>query len=226
MRQYGKKGRQNRIYAQQGDDDARHVVYREHVARAEAAAEQVDGEREQYPPHDSPQEETHDGGAAAQQRGHILRAVHAHVEHGEEGQKIRYDHHEVGQREDEHRREVLPEIISSRAVLADLRHGVLEEDIDADDHHEDAAYDLQYDAVLLDLRLQHRVEEERDDGHKRIAAGHTHARGQPRAAAFAQRALYAQHGHGPHGDRRSHAHAQSSEQYLDYVYEHSSTGIT
>lgn len=221
MGQYVEKGRENGVDAQHPDYNARHVVYREHVARAEAAAEEVDGQRQQRPPHHRPAQEAHDGGTAAHERGDILRAVHADVEHGEEGQDVGYYDHEVGHREDKHRREVLPQVVAAGAVLAYLRHGVLEEDVDADDHHEDTAYDLQHDAVLLDLRLQHRVEEEGDDGHERIAAGHAHARGEPRTAVLAQRALYAQHGDGPHGDRRSDAHAQAPEQYLDYVYEHS-----
>ncbi len=48
----------------------------------------------------------------------------------------------------------------ARAVAADLRHGILCEDVDADDHHEDAADDPQQRVVLLDLGLEHRVEEE------------------------------------------------------------------
>ena len=43
-------------------------------------------------------------------------------------------------------------------VAADLRHGILREDENADDHHEDAADHTQQCVVLLDLGLEHRIE--------------------------------------------------------------------
>jgi hypothetical protein len=59
----------------------------------------------------------------------------------------------------------------SEVLPARLRHGILCEDENADDHHEDAADHPQQRVVLFDLGLEHRVEEQCGHGHERIGAG-------------------------------------------------------
>ena len=56
-------------------------------------------------------------------------------------------------------------------VAAYLRYGVLGENVDADDYHEDAAYHAQQGVVLFDLGLEHRVKKQCGHGHERIGAG-------------------------------------------------------
>lgn len=54
-------------------------------------------------------------------------------------------------------------------VAAYLRYGVLGENVDADDYHEDAAYHAQQGVVLFDLGLEHRVKKQRRHGHEGVA---------------------------------------------------------
>ena len=106
------------------------------------------------------------------------------------------------------------------AVFPDLRHGVLGEDVDADDDHEDAADDAQQGVVLLDLGLEHRVEEQGGHGHERVGAGDSDSGDDARFAAFRERALDAEHGHGADGDRCRDAHADASEEEFQNLKSH------
>ena len=154
------------------------MVDSHHVARAEATAEEADERREQVPPQRRSDEETADDQHAAQHGGYILGTLdHTHTHQREEGEQVGDDGDEVGQREGEHRGEVAPYRSAAGAVTPDLRQWVLEENIDTDGHDKDSSKHAQDKAVLLDLRLQHRVEEEGDDGHHRIGTRHTHSTG-------------------------------------------------
>ena len=154
------------------------MVDGEHVARTEAAAEEVDDAGQQRPPGAGAAEEAEDDENRARDARHVVAAHVAarDLEGGEEGQDVGNHHDEVGNGDAENRGEVLPQAAPPGAVAANLRHGVLGEDVDADHHHEDAADDPQQGVVLLDLGLQHGVEEEGDDGHEAVGAGHADAR--------------------------------------------------
>ena len=167
------------------------MVDREHVPRAEPAAEEVQNESQQRPPCRGAAEEARDHQHGAHEASEArLRVSHARdLEYGEEGQDVGDDHDEVGDREAEDRHEVLHEARLARPVAADLRHGVLREDVDPDDHHEDAARDPQQRVVLLDVALEHRVEEERGHRHEGVGAGYAESRDDARAAVFRERAL-------------------------------------
>ena len=99
-------------------------------------------------------------------------------------------------------------------VAANLRHGVLGEDEDADDDDEDAADDAQQRVVLFDLRLEHRIEEQCGHGHEGVGARHADTRDDARPAAFRECALNAEHGHGADRDRRRHPHADTAEEIV------------
>lgn len=196
------KNRKNGIDAQHAYDDARNVVDGEHVARTETTAEEADYGGKYKPPQQRSAEESDDDDCTSQQRvdGDVGVFVHsAYAEHGEEGEKVGNDDHEIGDGEAEHRGEILPHGGLAGTVATDLRYGILEEDIDSHDNHEHTADNTQEKAVFVDLCLQHRVEEEGDDGHKRVGTRHSRTRHYARAATFAQCALNAEYRHRPDG---------------------------
>ena len=198
------------------------MVDREHVPRAEAAAEEVDDESQQGPPSHGAAEEPGDD----EQRTHeASEGVVGHVaardfEDGEEGQDIGDHHDEIGDRESEDGDEVLPQRGFAGPVAANLRHGVLGEDVDADDYHEDAAYHAQQGVVLLDLGLEHRVKKQRRHGHEGVGTGYAQAGDDSRTTAFRQGALDAQHGHGAYRDRCRHAYADAAEHNVQDFQSH------
>ena len=149
------------------------MVDREHVPRTEAAAEEVDDEGQQGPPRHRAAEEPGDDEQRAHEapEGVVGHVAARNLEHREEGQDVGDYHDEIGDRKPEDRGEILPQRGFARAVAADLRHGILCEDENADDHHEDAADHPQQRVVLFDLGLEHRVEEQCGHGHERIGAG-------------------------------------------------------
>ena len=218
------------------------MVYGEHVARAEASAEEVDQRGEQPPPDYGTKEEAGDDERVAHhttyrrvlgglRRGHYLGlhldavvgegscggvgldnlhnggggehllARELDIEHREEGEDIGYDNHKVGQREAKHRAEVLPEVAAPRAVLADLWHGVLEEDEYSHNHDKETADHLDDGVVLVYVALQQGVDRKRQYCQQRIGTRHTQTRDKARDVTLAQGALYAQHRHGAHRDR-------------------------
>lgn len=135
------------------------MVDRQHVARAEATAEKVDDEGQHRPPGRGAAEESGDDEHGAEEASHaFVRDVAArNLEYREEGEDVGDHHDEIGDRQPEDRGEVLPQRRLARPVAAYLRYGVLGEDVDADDYHEDAAYHAQQGVVLFDLGLEHRV---------------------------------------------------------------------
>ena len=198
------------------------MVDRQHVAGAETAAEEVDDESQHRPPCRGAAEESRDGERRADESSHsLVRDVAArNLEDGEEGEDIGDDHDEVGDRKPEDRGEILPQRGFARAVAADLGDGVLGEDVDADDYHEDAADHAQQRVVLLDLGLEHRIEEQRRHGHESVGAGDAQTRYDPRTAAFRQRALDAEHGYGADGDRCGDTHADAAEHNVQKFKSH------
>ena len=104
----------------------------------------------------------------------------------------------------------------SELLPARLRRicGVLREDVDAHDDDQQPADDAQQDVVLLDLALQHGVEEERRHGHEGVGAGYAESRYDARAPVLGERALYAQHSHRPDRDRCRYAYADAAEQFF------------
>ena len=99
----------------------------------------------------------------------------------------------VGQREEEDRQVVAPQVVSlARAVAADLYNRVLQEDRHADDHDRDASERLDDRHVVLDERHHDRQREQRDGGEHRVGRRGAEPRHEARAVAFAQRALNAE----------------------------------
>ena len=193
------------------------MVDREHVPRAEPAAEQVDDECQQGPPRRGAAEEPGDDEQRAHEspEGVVGHFAARDFEDGEEGQDIGDHHDEVGDRESEDRDEILPQRGFAGSVAAYLRHGVLGEDEDPDDHDENAADDPQQRVVLLDPGLEHRVEEQRGHSHERIGAGDADSRDDSRTAAFRQGPLDAEHRHGTYRDGSGHTYADAAEQGFD-----------
>ena len=186
------------------------------------AAEEVDDESQHRPPCRGAAEESRDGERRADESSHsLVRDVAArNLEHREEGQEVGDDHDEIGDRKPEDRGEILPQRGFARAVAADLRHGILCEAENADDHHEDAADHPQQRGVLFDLGLEHRIEEQRRHGHESVGAGDAQTRYDPRTAAFRQRALDAEHGYGADGDRCGATHADAAEHNVQKFKSH------
>ena len=113
------------------------MVDRQHVAGPETAAEKTDEAGQEGPPCRGAAEEARDHQHGAHEASEAcLRVSHARdLEYGEEGQDVGDDHDEVGDRQPEDRGEVLPQRTLAGPVAADLRHGVLREDVDADDDY-------------------------------------------------------------------------------------------
>lgn len=198
------------------------MVDRQHVARAEAAAEKVDDEGQHCPPGRGAAEESGDDEHGAEEASHaFVRDVAArNLEYREEGEDVGDHHDEIGDRQPEDRGEVLPQRRLARPVAAYLRYGVLGEDVDADDYHEDAAYHAQQGVVLLDLGLEHRVKKQRRHGHEGVGTGYAQAGDDSRTTAFRQGALDAQHGHGAYRDRCRHAYADAAEHNVQDFQSH------
>ena len=186
------------------------------MARPEAAAEKVDDESQEGPPRHGAPEEARDGEEGPREGAQTApRQIDGrNFEDGEEGQDVGNDDDEVGDRQAEDRGEVLPQRGAAGAVAANLRHGVLREDVDADEDDEDAADDAQQGAVLLNLVLEHRIEEEGDHRHERIGAGDADARDDTRAAALREGPLNAEDGHGADRDRGGDTHQNAAEKDL------------
>ena len=143
------------------------MIYRKHMSRAETTTEEADDRCKTRPPSAGSTQKAEDDKDTCKHRCHILTTrSRTHAEHSEEGEDIWDNYNEVGNSKAEHRGEVLPQRSITRAVAANLRHRVLEEDVDADNNHKDTAHKAQDVAILLDLRLHHRVEEVGDNRHK------------------------------------------------------------
>ena len=110
------------------------MVDREHVPRTEASAEEVDDEGQQGPPRHRAAEEPGDDEQRTHEapEGVVGHVAARNLEHREEGQDIGDDHDEIGDRKSENRSEILPQRGFSGTVAADLRHGILREDENAD----------------------------------------------------------------------------------------------
>ena len=190
------------------------MVYGEHVAGSESPAEEVDDACEECPPCSGTAEEPGDDedGTEESADGMVRHFAARDLEYGEEGEDVGDHHDEISEGESEYGCEVLPEGCFSGAVPSDLRDGVLCEDEDADDDDEDSADYPQQGVVLLDLGLEHRVEEQGDHGHEGVGACDADSGDDSGAPVLGERALDAEHGDGPDGDRGCDADADAAEE--------------
>lgn len=190
------------------------MVDGEHVPGSESSAEQVDDAGEESPPGRGSAEEPCDDeqGAEKTTDGMVGHFAAGNFEYGEECEDVGDHHDEVGDGESENGDEVLPERGFSGPVSTDLGDRVLCEDEYADDDDEYSADDPEECIVLLDLRLEHRVEEEGDHGHECIGTGDPDSGYDSGASAFRECSLDAQYGHGADGNGGRNAHADTSEQ--------------
>ena len=196
----GEKG----IDTEQADNNACNVVDGQHVSRTESPTEEADERGQQEPPEQRSAEESGYDDCARQYRGYIgAFARSADAQHGEEGENIWDYDYEIGYGKAEHRGKILPRRSFARAIATNLRNGVLEKDIYADDSYGDTACHAQNQIVLLYLRLQHRIEKECDDCHDGIGTRHSCTRHHSRTAALAQCTLNAQHRYRSYGYGRS-----------------------
>ncbi len=209
--------RQNGIDTQHGDDDSRHMVDRQHVARTKPVPEQIQQEGQREPPRHGSAQEPRDGEQSPEKAPHVGHAERRDLEHREEDHDVGDHVDEIRQRDAEHRGEIPPQRRLAHTVAADLRHGVLQEDVDAHDHHDDAAHDAEDQPIRLDRPLQDRREEHGEDRHERIGAGHTEPRCEPRTTTLAQRPLNAEHGYGAYGNGGCDADPHPLQQQVENV---------
>ncbi len=161
------------------------------VARSKPAPKEVDHICQRAPPRRGAKEKTHNNRRRRDQPADARGVKRGDLKDCEECQDIGDHHNEVGQRKAKDRGEILPRSLLARVVAAHLHRGILQEDVGADDNHQDTAPDAQDHVVLLDLAAQHRVEDIGEQRKEGVGRSHTQPRDDPRAATLAQRALNA-----------------------------------
>lgn len=172
------------------------MIYRKEVSWAETATEEADDRGQARPPRTRATQKTEDNKYSRKDRCHILTlGSRSHTEHRKEGEDIWDNHHKVGDCKAEHRGKILPQRSVARAIATNLRHRVLEEDIDADNDDKYTADKAQNMAILLNLRLHHRIEEVGNYRHQRIGTSHTQTGENTRFGGLAERTLDTQHSH-------------------------------
>lgn len=138
--------------------------------RTKPVPEQIQQEGQREPPRHGSAQEPRDGEQSPEKAPHVGHAERRDLEHREEDHDVGDHVDEIRQRDAEHRGEIPPQRRLAHTVAADLRHGVLQEDVDAHDHHDDAAHDAEDQPIRLDRPLQDRREEHGEDRHERIGA--------------------------------------------------------